>query len=170
MVCLSMFPVSCVVACLGNQPQVVKEHMPDEAATVFEKCINEKALVLSGKVKPVRHPRPSVLFHLIFLELAIMPRYNSADPPFTVPSVPRELMLGSLTRSTALQFPVSEQSMPQPLPPSPPTATVSTYYGHMSLLFWVLLRRARNRRSLSSQTTRRRRRSRTASCWSRTSS
>ncbi|CAM9431945.1 unnamed protein product [Ectocarpus fasciculatus] len=29
--------------------QVVKEHMPDEAATVFEKCINEKALVLSGK-------------------------------------------------------------------------------------------------------------------------
>ncbi len=24
--------------------------MPDEAATVFEKCINEKALVLSGKV------------------------------------------------------------------------------------------------------------------------
>lgn len=30
--------------------QVVKEHMPDEAATVFEKCINEKALVLSGKV------------------------------------------------------------------------------------------------------------------------
>lgn len=30
--------------------QVVKEHMPDEASTVFEKCINEKALVLSGKV------------------------------------------------------------------------------------------------------------------------
>nr|AML78878.1 putative LOV domain-containing protein [Scytosiphon dotyi] len=29
--------------------QVVKEHMPDEAAAVFEKCINEKALVLSGK-------------------------------------------------------------------------------------------------------------------------
>ncbi|CAN0393450.1 unnamed protein product [Pylaiella littoralis] len=29
--------------------QVVKEHMPEEAATVFEKCINEKALVLSGK-------------------------------------------------------------------------------------------------------------------------
>lgn len=24
--------------------------MPDEAAAVFEKCINEKALVLSGKV------------------------------------------------------------------------------------------------------------------------
>nr|AML77740.1 putative LOV domain-containing protein [Sargassum fusiforme] len=29
--------------------QVVKEHMPDEAAKVFEKCTNEKALVLSGK-------------------------------------------------------------------------------------------------------------------------
>ncbi|CAN0078209.1 unnamed protein product, partial [Laminaria digitata] len=29
--------------------QVVKEHMPNEAATVFEKCVHEKALALSGK-------------------------------------------------------------------------------------------------------------------------
>lgn len=32
------------------QFQVVKEHMPNEAATVFEKCVHEKALALSGKV------------------------------------------------------------------------------------------------------------------------
>lgn len=48
-------------ACLPPR-QVVKEHMPDEAAAVFEKCINEKALVLSGKVTRARvglHPRAS---------------------------------------------------------------------------------------------------------------
>jgi hypothetical protein len=28
--------------------QVVQEHMPEHAVTVFEKCINERALVLSG--------------------------------------------------------------------------------------------------------------------------
>lgn len=43
--------VRCVRVHLPDRHQVVKEHMPEEAATVFEKCINEKALVLSGKVR-----------------------------------------------------------------------------------------------------------------------
>lgn len=122
LVFLSMFPVSCVVACLGDQSQVVKEHMPDEAATVFEKCINEKALVLSGKVKSVRQPRPSVLFlPFLFLSRQIIPGY-SADPPFTQ-SVPPRLIACNLTRSGDLQPPVFEQPMPQPLSScnAPPT-------------------------------------------------
>ncbi|CAM9331862.1 unnamed protein product [Ascophyllum nodosum] len=36
--------------------QVVKEHMPSEAAEVFEKCTNEKALFLSGKDSECAHP------------------------------------------------------------------------------------------------------------------
>ena len=39
----------------GYLLQVVKEHMPNEAATVFEKCVHEKALALSGKVRTVKH-------------------------------------------------------------------------------------------------------------------
>jgi hypothetical protein len=33
---------------LDAHTQVVQEHMPEHAVTVFEKCINERALVLSG--------------------------------------------------------------------------------------------------------------------------
>nr|AML77773.1 putative LOV domain-containing protein [Dictyopteris undulata] len=39
--------------------QIVKENMPNEAAAVFEKCINEKALVLSGKGTASAQPIPS---------------------------------------------------------------------------------------------------------------
>lgn len=93
-----MFPVSCMVNCLGDQSQVVKEHMPDEAATVFEKCINEKALVLSGKVKPVRLDNPvRPLCFTSFSEQS----FSSADSPFTQ-SVLAQLIVFNLTRSIAL--------------------------------------------------------------------
>lgn len=45
--------------------QVVKEHMPEEAATVFEKCINEKALVLSGKVRQYTNTSYAYLYGVL---------------------------------------------------------------------------------------------------------
>lgn len=48
---LTFFCGVCVVSLF----QVVKEHMPNEAATVFEKCVHEKALALSGKVRTIEH-------------------------------------------------------------------------------------------------------------------
>lgn len=58
--------VLCVV-CVVSLFQVVKEHMPNEAATVFEKCVHEKALALSGKVRTIELLLNSIEHYCIVL-------------------------------------------------------------------------------------------------------